>query len=383
MRAGRVRKTKRKVAILLPNLGGGGAERVALAVATGLAEHGHKVDLILVQAVGELLPLVPKGVRIVDLKAHRLIAALPALSRYLRRDQPDALHAHMWPLTIIGIMAHKLARSGARLVLSDHTTLSRHVAGGRQRRLLGWTTRFFYPLADSRIVCPQTAADDLAQISGIRRDRIEVIYNPIWPPKSIRSNADVEALWKGEGPRLITVGSLNSVKNHALLLDAFARLKGDAQLMILGEGPLRGELERQAERLGVGKRVIMPGFAVDPWPYLASADLFVLSSDYEGFPVALAEAMYAGLKVVSTNCVSGPEEMLAGGRYGRLVLCGDEVALAAAIDAALADRANPARMRKRAKAIAGPAMIARYSELLLGRAASASMPTRSTNAGHT
>ena len=96
-----------------------------------------------------------------------------------------------------------------------------------------------------------------------RPHRIEVIYNPILPPKSITSNADVEALWKGEGPRLISVGSLNSVKNHALLLDAFARLKGDAQLMILGEGPLRGELERQAERLGVGKRVIMPGFAVD------------------------------------------------------------------------------------------------------------------------
>lgn len=356
---------RKRIAIFLPNLGGGGAERVALASAKDLADKGHKVDLVLVRAVGDLLPLVPKDVRVVDLKARRILAAMPPLTRYLREERPDTLHAVMWPVTVVAIMARRLARSSARLVISDQVALSRQVTGGLQRRLLEWTTRWLYPLADVRIVCSKTAADDLARLSGIPRDRIEVIYNPISPPKRIASNARVEALWKGKGPRLITIGSMKDQKNHALLLDAFARVAAkDARLMLLGQGPLRAALERQAEALGIADRVIFPGFSVDPWPFLASADLFVLSSDYEGFPLVLAEAMHAGLKVVSTDCVSGPAEMLEGGRHGRLVPCGDAGALAAAINAALAEPSDPAAMRRRAVAMAGPAMIARYTELL-------------------
>lgn len=353
------------IAVFLPNLGGGGAERVALASAAHLTQRGHKADFVLMEAKGDLLPLVPDGVRIVDLKAHRIVAALLPLARYLREEQPDTLHAVMWPVTIIAIMAHRVARSGAKLVVSDQVALSRQVSGGFQRRLLEWSTRLLYPLADVRVVCSKMAADDLAQLSGIARDRIEVIYNPISPPVRIASNAKAEALWKGEGPRVITVGNLKEQKNHALLLSAFARL-GDrtARLMILGEGPLRPSLEELAAELGIAERVLFAGFTLDPWPYLASADLFVLSSDYEGFPLVLAEAMQAGLRVVSTDCVSGPAELLDGGCYGRLVPCGDADALARAIDLALAEPADPERMRSRAIEMAGPAMVARYSELL-------------------
>lgn len=354
-----------KIAIFLPNLGGGGAERVVLACAQDLAQRGHQVDLVLVEAGGELLPLVPKGVRVIDLKATRIIAALPRLARYMRDRQPDVLHAVMWPVTIVGIMAHGLARSTARLVVSDHTVLSRHVPPA-QHRLLKWTVRLFYPRADARTICSGAAADDLAVLSGIARDSIGVIHSPISPPRRIMANSGVETWWQGKGPRVITVGSLKQEKNHVLLLDAFAQVAArDAQLMIIGEGPLRGQLERQAADLEISARVALPGFAIDPWPYLASADLFVLSSNYEGFPLVLAEAMHAGLKVVSTDCLSGPAEMLDGGRYGRLVPCGDAPALAAAIDAALAEPARPQRMRKRAAEIAGPTMIERYSELLL------------------
>lgn len=356
---------RKRIAIFLPNLGGGGAERVALASATDIAERGHQVDLVLIEARGDLLPLVPEGVRVVDLKAHRIVAALPRLARYLRAERPDALHAVMWPVTVIAIMAHRLVRSAAKLVVSDQVALSRQVVGGFQRRLLEWTTRFLYPLADIRIACSKAAADDLAQLSRIPRDRFEVIYNPISPPARIASNANVEALWKGKGPRIITVGNLKGQKNHALLFRAFARLADPAaRLMILGQGPLRPSLEQLAGELGIAERVLFVGFAVDPWPYFASADLFVLSSDYEGFPLVLAEAMRAGLKVVSTDCVSGPAELLDGGRYGRLVPCGDADALAQGIEQALNEPADAKRMRARAVEMAGPAMIARYAELL-------------------
>lgn len=353
------------VSIFLPNLTGGGAERVALASAKDLAEKGHAVDLVLVEARGDLLPLVPKGVRVVDLGAHRIIAALPKLVRYLERERPDAVHAHMWPLTVVAIMAHRLARSAARLVVTDHVAYSRQYLSAAQMLLLRKTVRLFYPLADHRTVVSKAAAAAIADLSGLSPDRFDVIYNPISPPKRIAGNARVDRLWGGKGPRIITVGNLKEMKNHALLLDAFARLTDkDARLMILGQGPLLPALERQAAALGIADRVVFPGFALDPWPFLASADLFVLSSDYEGFGLVLAEALYAGLNAVSTDCIAGPREILDGGRFGRLVPCNDARALAAAMEAALADPRQPERQRARAIEISGPATTARYAELL-------------------
>ena len=361
-------ESPKRIAFFLPNMGGGGAERVALASIVDLAGRGHEVDLVLVRAEGELLPLVPPEVHLFDLKSSRIFAALLPLARYLKARRPDALHALMWPVTIVAILAHRLARSRARLMVSDHIAYSKMVRGLRERAMLRWTTRRFYPAADFRIVVSADAADDLAALSGIPRDRFEVIYNPVSPPAIIATNPQVEALWGEADRRIITVGSLKEQKNQALLLRAFAQLRGHprAKLMILGEGPLRPMLEGLAAELGVADRVVMPGFALNPWPYLASADLFVLSSDYEGFGIALVEAMYAGLRVISTDCRSGPREILDGGRYGKLVPTGDVAALADAIATTLAEPAEPDRMRERAKVLTGPSRLARYADLLLG-----------------
>lgn len=351
--------------MFLPNLGGGGAERVALASIRDLVARGHRVDLVLMQATGELLPLLPKDVRIVDLNVHRQAQSVIPLVRYLRTEKPDALHALMWPLTIIAVIACRLARSAATLVISDHVVYSQGRLGARQLWLLRLTTALFYRFADHRIVVSEGAADDLAALSGLSREAFEVIYNPISPPIAISSAPEVERQWKKNGPRIITLGSFKAQKNHALLLAAFARLsRTDAELMILGEGMLRRQLELQAEELGIADRVHLPGFVIDPWPYLASADLFVLSSDFEGFANVVAEALYAGLNVVSTDCPAGPREILDSGRYGRLVPCGDVVALARAIEEALLERSNPGKQRARALEISGPHVEDRYAELL-------------------
>lgn len=358
---------KKRVAIVLPNLRGGGAERVALASAADLAAKGHAVDIVLLEQGGELLEVVPAAVRVVSLKASRFRYSVSGLVRYLRSQQPDVIHAVMWPVTVIAVIAHRMARSTAKVVVSDQNALSQQIRQPLQRHMLRRTVRVAYPMADIRIQCSKGAAEDLAELSGLPLDAFEVIYNPISPPAKLAGTKAIEALWKGGRPRLITVGSFKAQKNHALLLRAFARLPDtSATLLILGEGELRASLESLAEELGIADRVIMPGFAVDPWPYLASAEIFVLSSDYEGFPLVLAEAMHAGLKIVSTDCISGPREMLDGGRFGRLVPCGDEQALANAMQAAMADAAQPERMRERANEMAGPGMVERYSELLLG-----------------
>jgi glycosyltransferase involved in cell wall biosynthesis len=356
----------KRIACFLPDLGGGGAERVMLASIRDLVARGHAVDLIVMNRDGALMPLLPSAVRVIDLATSRIRSTVVPLVRYLRREDPDALHAQMWPMTVVAILAHRLARSKARLMVSDQSALSPHMKTPAQARALAWTARHFYPKADVRVMCAADAAADLARVSGLDAATVEIITNPVEPPAVLASNPKVEALWGDAEGRIINCGSLKHQKNQALLLRAFAQAaaRPRSKLMILGEGPLRGELETLARELGVADRVIMPGFDIDPWPYLASAEMFVLSSDYEGFPLVLAEAMYAGLRLVSTDCPTGPAELTDRGRFGELVACGDAAALAAAIDRGWKRPHDPAAQRARAVAMAGPAQIARYTELL-------------------
>lgn len=358
----------KRMALLLPNLAGGGAERVALAIAEDLLRRGHEVDLLLVEGRGELLDLVPPGARVVDFGKERLRGAIAPLAAYLREERPHGLQAFMWPLTVVAVMAHRLARSDARLVLADHGTLSKQYPDFLRARLLRSTVRFLYPLADARVAVSRGAAGDMAALSGLPAGSFEVVTNPVQLPEPARDEA-VEALWQGAGERLLTVGNLKAVKNHALLIRAFARLRRHrpkARLMIVGEGGERPALQALARELGVADAVLLPGFVLDPTPYFASADLFVLSSDSEASPLVLVEALNAGLRIVSTDCENGPAEILREGRFGRLVRVGDAKALARAIDRSLAEERQPERQRARAAALSGQASLRRYEELMLG-----------------
>jgi glycosyltransferase involved in cell wall biosynthesis len=349
-------------------MAGGGAERVTLTLLKYFSSQGHEVDLVLCEAQGELLDLVPAEVQIVDLKARKLRQALWPLVRYLRSRRPDAMQVSMWPLTAIAVAARALARTSARLMVVDHTALSRHYPSGTSRLLLRWTTKLLYPMADVRALVSSDAADDLARLSGIDRGSIEVVYNPLELEEDGAIREAIDVFWGDASERILTVGSLKKEKNHALLLRAFALLgqeRPTARLMIVGEGFLRSSLVALTNELRIEDRVSMPGFVIDPRPIYASADLFVLSSDFEGLPVVLIEALHAGLRIVSTDCLSGPREILDDGRYGALVPCGDAVALSAAIDKALLSDVDGNMLRRRAEELAGAAAIERYSELML------------------
>jgi glycosyltransferase involved in cell wall biosynthesis len=189
-----------------------------------------------------------------------------------------------------------------------------------------------YPLANARVAVSIGVADDLAALSGISRCSISVIYNPLpTRPEALTDDAEAEAVWRGwRGPRIINVGRFKAQKNHALLIRAFKRVlaEHDARLLILGTGELFEATAAVARAEGVADKVLMPGVVLNPTPYYRSSDLFVLSSDYEGFGNVIIEALACGVPVVSTNCRSGPSEILEHGRYGRLVPVGDEKALA-------------------------------------------------------
>jgi glycosyltransferase involved in cell wall biosynthesis len=364
----------KKFAFLLPDMRGGGAERVALSLVQDFVRRGCEVDLLLMKAEGELLALLPGEVRVIDLQVARIRNLLFPLIRYLRDEKPDAIQILMWPLTVIAILAHLISRSKARLVVADHSTLSRdhEHRGVASKWALKSSIRLLYPKAHSRIIVSSAAADDLSAMTGISRESIDVIYNPV---ASLPAEAGSlgEEIWGAGTARILTVGNLNEVKNHALLIRAFAQLvrKRPAKLIILGEGLLRARLEQMIADQNLSGQISLPGFTLDPWPYYRSADLFVLSSNYEGFGNVLVEAMRAGLRIVSTDCESGPREILDRGRYGTLVPCRDEQAMADAMEEALHAPADAEAAAERAEQLSGKVSLQRYFDLMVGTGSAA------------
>jgi glycosyltransferase involved in cell wall biosynthesis len=238
---------------------------------------------------------------------------------------------------LIAIWAAKLAGGVAPLIVTEHNTLSQETQ--RQRRLVGmvWPRllRTFYPWATTIVAVSRGAADDLARTAGLPRDRIEVVYNPVITPAMLalaRQAPDHPWLAPGQPPVILGVGRLTGQKDFSTLVRAFAevRRRRPARLIILGEGPDRTAIEAQARELGVADDVALPGFQENALAYMAGSAVFVLSSAWEGLPTVLIEALAAGTQVVSTDCPSGPREILQDGRLGALVSVGDAAALAAA-----------------------------------------------------
>lgn len=362
-------KTNR-IAILLPDLRGGGAERVAVNLANQWVIRGYIVDLVLMSATGEFISDLDQRVRVVDLKAKRVRAVPLPLTRYLRQTRPDALLAFMWPLTVITVWAKTLARVPTRVILSEHTTWSRSEL--LKRPTVGWqirsSMRRFFPAADGIVAVSQGAADDLASFAQLDRSAITVIYNPVvGEPKPLASTPLVPSeWWTGPHRKVLAVGTLKAIKDYTTLLAAFTRLcqQVDARLLILGEGECRSSLEAQIRQLGIEDRVFMPGFVRDTAPYYQRADLHVLSSIGEGFGNVIVEALAAGTPVVSSDCPSGPSEILCAGQFGRLVPVGDALALAVAMSESLAATHDGAALKARAQDFSIDKAVDQYESLL-------------------
>lgn len=355
-----------RIALLLPNLLAGGAEKVTLTLAAEFVAMGDDVDLVLLQAEGPLMDAIPAGVRLEVLHAKRLRHTPQPLDAYLRRERPNALLAQMWPLSSIAVWAAR--RSATRVVVVEHNHLSSYARTWTlpSRALLRPIIRWSHPRAAERIGVSRGVAADLARLCGLSIDAVTAVHNPIGLPDT--RNQAPEPDWKGaSGRRILTVGTLKPQKNQHLLIEAFARIcTPDDRLAIIGEGSERDHLERTAAALGVGRQVLLPGFVADPNGWYASANLFVLSSNYEGFANVIVEALGHGLTVVSTDCPSGPAEILSG--VGRLTPVGDAPGLAMAMREALADPDDPATARARAAAFAPRDIARKYRQLLLGPA---------------
>jgi glycosyltransferase involved in cell wall biosynthesis len=326
------------IAFFLPSVRGGGAQRVIVNLVQGITERGLPVDMVLASAEGVFLDQLPPEVRVVDLRAPRLLRSLVPLTSYLRRERPRALVSSMSHANVVALWSAKLARRGTPVVVTVHNTMSQStpeqgsLAGGIWPQLL----RIFYPWAASVVAVSRGAADDLVRTAGLPPDRVEVVYNPVITPGLLalaRQPPNHPWFAPGEPPVVLGVGRLTRQKDFPTLIRAFAevRRRHAARLIILGEGEDLPALKALVGELGLTEDVALPGFRDNAMAYMAGSALFVLSSAWEGLPTVLIEALAAGTRVVSTDCPSGPREILQEGRLGTLVPVGDVAALAEAM----------------------------------------------------
>ena len=333
---------QKRLAIFVSNMHGGGAQLSVLKLAQGIAKCDYAVDLVLARAEGPFLAEALEPVRVVNLKASRVLASLPALVLYLRNERPQAMLSAMGYVNIVALWARRLSGVPTRLMVSERSTLSISArnSASQRGRLMPQLSKRFYPWADAIVANSNGGADDLARVTGISRQRIRVIYNPVVTPE-LRGKAQspLEHPWfaPGQPPVVLAAGRLSAVKDFSSLIQAFARVRQDrpVRLLILGEGQERPALEALVRQLDLEGDVCLPGFVQNPYPYMTQASLFVLSSRWEGLPNVLIEALYCGAPLVATDCPSGPREILAEGQYGQLVPVGDVAALAQAIETTL------------------------------------------------
>ncbi len=364
--------------VYLPDLSGGGAERLHVGLAPIFMAAGLRVTFLVHRRRGELLEVVPAGVRVVSLDAPRPLVALPRLIAFLRRERPELLVANTEHMNIVAIWAKLLSASPTRVVVVQHNALSQQAKRpGAQFKALPFLYRRFLRRADAIVAVSHGVARELEAICGLPAASVHVVHNGVVDERfAARAAAPVVHPWLDGRPGvLIAVGRMVAQKDHATLIRALARAvqTRDLRLILLGDGPLRGELSSLAASLGVADRVDMPGFVENPLPFVSRSAALVLSSRFEGFGNVLAEALACGVQTVSADCPYGPAEILADGRFGRLTPVGDPEAMAKAILLALDEPIDPGLLRSRGLAFSveacATAYLSLFNELLRASAA--------------
>jgi len=361
-----------KVALFFGNFHGGGVQRVRLILAREFISRGLDVDLVVVNGQGELRKSVPDGAKIVDLGSRRALMVLPALVGYLRSAQPKAMLSSQTHHNVLAVVARGLSRVSTRLVVGEHHNIQEYHKDApftAALQMLG--ARLFFRGADAIMAVSKGVANALSQASGIQRERIQVINNPVVIPDlqaKLKEQIDHDWFDQRKYPVLIAIGRLTKQKDFPTLLKAVAIINKTrrVRLVILGEGEDEAKLRTLIKEYQLDQDVQFLGFVNNPYAYLSRADVFVLSSRWEGFPNTLLEALACGTPVVSTDCPSGPAEMLENGRFGRLVPVGDPKALAIEIGATLDKSLQSEILKRRAEDFSIEVIGSQYIDLLLG-----------------
>lgn len=325
----------KKVSFLIPTLKGGGAERVIVNLANEFALKGNHVELVTLNPYGEYKSQVSERVKIIDLGSSRAIFSIFPLIRYVKQHKPDAIISALDYFNIISLLAKMCTNTNTKFIVTEHSTLSLSFQNNKTivMSLLPKLMKLLYPFADNIIAVSNGVADDLIKKIRISPGKVKVIYNPVLSnqiEKIALESVDCDWLTAKTHPVILAVGRLTEAKDFTTLIYAFKKVSEQlpAKLIILGEGEQRNHLEGLVNELNLESQVQLRGFVENPYSYMKNADLFVLSSKWEGLPTVLIEALCIGKKIISTDCKSGPREILSNGKYGTLVPVGDASKLA-------------------------------------------------------
>ena len=400
-----------RIAFLLDNLSGGGAEKVILNLAAAFARRGHPVDLLVCKVEGVLRNYIPAGVNLIPLRpvssARGAAAALradpagyreilglivnrrklpkafryiPSISCHLKQNGTSLLVSALPKSNINAVLARRLSGTDTRVVVGAHIHLSAQDSAGESRgrsriSALRPAMRRYYRKADMVVAVSKGVARDTMAYLGLPEDLVKTIYNPV-AAREIKSLSEEppEHAWfeQGDVPVVLGIGRFVPQKDFPLLVRAFAELRKrrPARLVILGGDEASGDqaqhknkLKELARELGVAEDIDMPGYKENPYPYFRRASVFALSSRFEGFGNVLVEALFCGCPVVSTDCPSGPAEILRDGEFGRLVPVGDEKCMADALDTVLDEQIDGRALRARGEEFSVDRAVDNYNEL--------------------
>lgn len=358
------------IAFFLSELHGGGAQRVTINLIKALSDRNIKIDLVLAKAEGPYLSEVPPLVRLIDLQSTTLWTSLPKLIDYLKQEKPQYLVAALHGACLLALWAKKLTNIPTKIIVAIHNNFSVETKNyvSLRRKILPTLVRYFYPQADKLVAVSHGVAENMAEALNLKKSQIEVVYNPVVTSElkhKVQAPLSFDRFFSPDSPVILGVGGLRKQKDFVNLINAFAKVRKvrKLKLCILGEGEARPNLEALIKQLNLESEVFLPGFVDNPYPYMSQAALFVLSSLWEGLPTVLIEALACGTNVVATDCPSGPREILAGGKYGKLVATQDPEALANAILETLDNPISSDVLRSRAADFAEDRVCSQYLEL--------------------
>ncbi len=343
-----------KIVIFMPNLEIGGFERVACNWANELAERNFDIDILVAEKRGGFINEPDEEVRLVELgtphiRQANFLAYIPSLVRYFRDESIDVLISGMNHANVVALLAHQLSGADSKIIISEHSPPQslKSVKNG----IITVLAKNLYERADGIISNSDFVADEVENYIGVSNQRISTIYNPIVNHKLLNmARVEPTHRWFAEEQEIIlSAGRLSPPKDYETLLRAFETLlkRRDSKLIILGTGEQKQALESMTEELGIDHSVAFLNSVNNPFSYMAHFDLFVLSSEWEGFGNVLVEALACGCPVVSTDCPGGPSEILVDGEYGELVPVSDSDAMTLAMEKKLKEDIDEKKLKQR------------------------------------
>jgi len=347
---------KRKILCVLPSMNGGGAERVMLLLLARLDRSKYQPVFVIFERKGVYLEEIPADIQVHCLEKKIKLDALRLpfrLAHLVKQVRPDVVLSFLWYANLISVLSSCVHLHKVPIIISVHNFLSMSLTIQKYSGVKRFITRLLFPMANEVISVSRAASHDLVRNFNIPKHKVSVIYNGIDKEHIAMRGTDQpeQNYFDDEIPVIVAVGRLSKQKGFDVLIRAFAevRKKHMIKLLILGEGDERSHLESIAAEMGVSRYVNMPGFVSNPYAYIKRSSLYVMSSNFEGFPVVLLEVMACGVPIISTACTSGPDEILENGVTGILVNAGNVGELSGSICNLLDDPVKAGRLALKAK----------------------------------